>query len=243
MKRTALALALASLTAVPGMAADLPSRAPPPVFVPPPPLFTWTGFYIGGYGGYSFEGREKLTFQPARRGGARTASGKIKGGTGGGLVGYNYQFSRLVIGVEGEGGFDGEKATTTVKPTGAKAKLASDDLIARVRGRVGFAAGSLFPGGFFLGDALIFAAGGGSFLSEKDTFTGNGFGRNAVIGKKDRFGFNVGGGVDFAITTNWILRAEYIYDDFGKEKLAAGRNRYTSSLTDNTVRGAIEYKF
>ena len=26
-------------------AADLPSRAPPPVFLPPPPL--WTGFYLG----------------------------------------------------------------------------------------------------------------------------------------------------------------------------------------------------
>jgi len=29
-------------------AADLPSRAPPPVYVPPAPIFTWTGIYIGG---------------------------------------------------------------------------------------------------------------------------------------------------------------------------------------------------
>jgi outer membrane immunogenic protein len=39
------------------LAADLPVPPPPraPVaFVPPPPVFTWSGIYIGGNGGYSF---------------------------------------------------------------------------------------------------------------------------------------------------------------------------------------------
>ena len=35
-------------------AADLPSRAPPPVYVPPAPIFTWTGFYVGGQIGYGW---------------------------------------------------------------------------------------------------------------------------------------------------------------------------------------------
>jgi outer membrane immunogenic protein len=39
------------------LAADL-SVPPPPhapvAFVPPPPVFTWSGIYIGGNGGYSF---------------------------------------------------------------------------------------------------------------------------------------------------------------------------------------------
>jgi len=29
-------------------AADLPYRGPPPVYLPPPPIFTWTGIYLGG---------------------------------------------------------------------------------------------------------------------------------------------------------------------------------------------------
>jgi outer membrane immunogenic protein len=37
-----------------GFAADLPSRAPPPVYVPPAPIFTWTGVYIGGQIGYAW---------------------------------------------------------------------------------------------------------------------------------------------------------------------------------------------
>jgi hypothetical protein len=32
----------------------LPSRAPPPVYLPPPPIFTWTGIYIGGQIGYAW---------------------------------------------------------------------------------------------------------------------------------------------------------------------------------------------
>ena len=34
-------------------AADLPSRAPPPVYLPPPPIFTWTGVF-GGQVGYAW---------------------------------------------------------------------------------------------------------------------------------------------------------------------------------------------
>ena len=32
-------------------AADL---GPPPVYVPPPPIFTWTGLYLGGQIGYAW---------------------------------------------------------------------------------------------------------------------------------------------------------------------------------------------
>ena len=35
-------------------AADLPYRGPPPVYLPPPPIFTWSGLYIGGQVGYAW---------------------------------------------------------------------------------------------------------------------------------------------------------------------------------------------
>ncbi len=57
-----------ALTGSAALAADLPSRAPPPVYLPPPPLFTWTGIYIGGQvggawgtGGRSFTGFDAVT--------------------------------------------------------------------------------------------------------------------------------------------------------------------------------------
>ena len=35
--------------AAPALAADLPVKAPPPVL---PPMYNWSGFYIGGNGGW-----------------------------------------------------------------------------------------------------------------------------------------------------------------------------------------------
>ena len=51
---TAAFTALAAF-ATASLAADLPSRRAPPVYVPPPPpAFTWSGFYAGGNVGGGF---------------------------------------------------------------------------------------------------------------------------------------------------------------------------------------------
>src|SRR5580704_12086260 len=101
-------------------AADLPSRAPPPVYLPPPPIFTWTGIYIGGQVGYAwgtganrFDGFIDDAFVDTSLGGSPN------GVIGGGHVGFNYQIpgwnwfssSGVVIGLEGS--VDGTSLTNT----------------------------------------------------------------------------------------------------------------------------------
>jgi outer membrane immunogenic protein len=50
MKKLLTAIAALGLIGTPAFAADMAVKAPPPV-VAPAPVFSWTGFYIGGNAG------------------------------------------------------------------------------------------------------------------------------------------------------------------------------------------------
>jgi outer membrane immunogenic protein len=51
VKRLATAIAAIALIGTPAFAADMAVKAPPP---PPAPVFSWTGWYVGGNVGYSW---------------------------------------------------------------------------------------------------------------------------------------------------------------------------------------------
>jgi opacity protein-like surface antigen len=50
MKKPATAIAAIALIGTPAFAADMAVKAPPP---PPAPVYSWTGWYVGGNIGYS----------------------------------------------------------------------------------------------------------------------------------------------------------------------------------------------
>ncbi|MCI0466127.1 MAG: outer membrane beta-barrel protein [Beijerinckiaceae bacterium] len=102
------------------LAADLPARAPPPVYLPPPPP-TWTGLYVGLNAGYTWSNSNTVNTFTAnvfgnpilRPPGSATAfsissaalatarlPSRIDGFIGGGQFGYNYQFGSWVTGLE-----------------------------------------------------------------------------------------------------------------------------------------------
>ena len=95
--RPALAAAVLALASGPALAADLPSRkAPPPVaYVAPPPVFTWTGFYVGLNAGAAIDNTRYgwSPFSPDYRPGGVAFAG-------GAQAGYNWQTGPLVLGVE-----------------------------------------------------------------------------------------------------------------------------------------------
>lgn len=114
--RSASVISLA-LSAGLAIAADLPSKKGPPVYVPPPPL--WTGFYIGLNAGYAWsqDNSVGITTFPAvddptgnnpilatmAAGATSIFNAKTGGFIGGGQVGYNYQLAeKYVVGVEAD---------------------------------------------------------------------------------------------------------------------------------------------
>jgi len=52
-------------------------------------------------------------------------------------------------------------------------------------------------------------------------------------------GWTAGGGIEYAFTSNWTAKVEYLYVDFPSPNIAGG----TFKFTDNLIRGGINYKF
>ncbi len=133
MKRVVVGLAAAmSLFATGAMAADM---APRPYVKAPivDPVWSWTGFYIGGNAGYSWgRSRSDATFfntatgaviaPPA--GSIGSSSFDMNGAIAGAQLGYNWQSNNWVYGLEGdiqwsdEGGRGAFSCVGTVAPAG-----------------------------------------------------------------------------------------------------------------------------
>src|SRR6516165_361683 len=96
-------------------AADIPVKAP---YRPPPPVWSWTGFYIGANGGYGVANDDvtQTLFVPPPAGPTTFFSPlpstlAPKGGFGGGQIGFNWQTGAVVWGVEGD--YQGASQTST----------------------------------------------------------------------------------------------------------------------------------
>ena len=186
----ATALTTAGLSAA--SAADLPSQAPPPAPIIVAPIFTWTGFYVGGNLG---AGWRDSNDEPVILTGPGIPGG-LEGGilrfdnsddatfTGGGQIGYNYQIGSWVIGAEADiQGIDSGNNDAVFFPG------------------PGFAGGDFVPGEFEEGadwwgsvrlragvafDRFLVYATGGLAYTEDNT------------------GWAAGGGVEWALPVNWF---------------------------------------
>jgi opacity protein-like surface antigen len=128
---TRLIVAIATLAlAQMATAADLPRKAPA-YEPPPPPVYNWTGFYVGGNLGYGW-GDSSYSFSADNGAGQGLLNTGISGGItpragsfrttgiiGGGQLGYNWQFGKAwVAGIEADiaassVGGNGSPAATT----------------------------------------------------------------------------------------------------------------------------------
>jgi outer membrane immunogenic protein len=265
------AAALTIAGAVTAQAADLPTRkeAPAPVYVPPP--FTWTGFYVGvNIGGIWSSGGSSsnlvtpagFTFltvdEPGSLGGGK--SGVI----GGGQAGYNWQTGMFVLGVETD--FDGtslSRSGSFVGPsffnpiTGTPDFLTFNgtarlDWLGTTRGRVGFVA---TPDNrlMFYGTGGVAYGGGSANFSFFDSAIPGAIWTGSP--SSTRVGWTLGGGVEYAITYNITLKAEYLYYNLGNSNTVVSPSATAAldfpgvfatrrvSFDGSIFRAGVNYKF
>ena len=260
-------------------AADMAPRytkAPPMVA----PVLSWTGFYIGGNAGYSWgRGNSDISYFNTISGlpivppaGSITGAGyDMNGAIAGGQVGYNWQSSNWVFGLEADAQWSDEKGRAnylcaataipaagvclpalTFLPAGVTGTALTLDQhlewFGTVRGRVGVLATP---------QVLLYATGGLAYGSIKTTgtLTGfNGFGvAVAAVGSNSdiRLGWTVGAGIEGKIDSNWSAKLEYLYMDFDSFRsarfalaapVAVGANVDTS-FHDHVLRVGLNYTF
>jgi outer membrane immunogenic protein len=227
----AAAIAVLISAAGPAIAADLPVKAPAPVY-------SWTGFYLGAdIGGYG-AGQSATTNPfpspgfgaPAIIGAGVPGFGNLPtthdlGGAGAlGAIhaGYNWQVSNWVVGLEGDVALihrsvtDIESVFETFAPAPAfnMQVTANSQWLASMRGRVGWTAGSW----------LLYATGGAAWTSTSYTANATGTISGPVVlpgvaagvnFDETKTGWVVGTGFEWMLSPNWIVRAEYLHYDFG----------------------------
>ena len=215
-------------------AADLPVKAPPPVAA----VYNWSGFYAGlnaggtwgstdpGFGvlGPPPGGGDYFTFGVGSGPNATNVQvvGNSKfhnsGFTGGGQIGYNWQFGSLVTGVEWDFEYFNPKGSRTL--VGAYAgdgvpftftQSSSGSWLSTLRGRIGMAQNNWLL--YLTGGVAAAQLGFNSTFQDQETSPPRASGglASAVSISQTRYGAVGGAGFEYGFAPNWSVRAEYLY--------------------------------
>lgn len=216
MRKLVLSAAAAMLIVGPASAADLAVKAPPS----PAAIIAaaWDGLYIGGnlgYGSTSFEGTESNPL------GSATANQDASGVVGGFQIGYNKQFGTLVLGVESD------LNLTSMESTSADGVTAKLPWFGTTRARAGFL---LNPSWLLYGTA------------------GVAYGRAEVSGPGASFkfpsvGWAAGAGVQYALTPQWSIGAEYLHVELDGPSIDGGGASVSTKSNTDLGRATLNYKF
>jgi outer membrane immunogenic protein len=199
--------AMVALGAASASAADLSARKTMPYKAQPyAQAYNWSGFYLGVNGGGGWG-------DSASSGGFRALVG--------GTVGFNYQVSQAVFGLEGDIDWSDLRRNGSCAGFSCEAR---NNWLSTVRGRLGYAFDRVMPyvtGGVAFGDIKTSVAGIGDSSATKT-------------------GWTVGGGVEAAIAGPWTAKVEYLYVDLGSGNSPVGSSE---SFKTNIVRAGINYRF
>lgn len=212
-----------------------------------PAVYDWTGPYIGLQGGYGWGDNDVTAKANATEALAALVDsnpvtvnqGKgsigVDGFIGGLHAGYNWQSDSLVLGLEGDIEYADMDGSTRVLEDGDRAGKIKEqfDWLGSLRLRAGFAADrALFyaTGGLAVGGVeLSLYDNDGKFADNDDT----------------KWGWTLGGGVEYAFTDELSARIEYRYTDLGS--ISAGDadegGRGKADVDFHAVRAGLTWHF
>jgi outer membrane immunogenic protein len=185
--------------AAPALAADLAARpytkAPAPYVAP---IYDWSGFYIGANGGWG-ESHSCVDFLNAVGVAVAEGCGSRSGGLIGGQLGYRWQASQWVFGLEAQGDWAdlSNQRLSLVDPTFSTRTKTSG--IGLFTGQIGYAWNA----------SLLYFKGGAAVTDNRFSILNTASGVELVAASATRWGGTVGVGWEYGFAPNWSAGIEY----------------------------------
>jgi outer membrane immunogenic protein len=181
--------------AAPASAADLPVKAPPPMVVP---MYNWSGFYIGGNGGWA-ESHNCLDFVPVA--GAIVSDGcrDRSGGVAGGQIGYRWQSNQWVFGLEAQGNWADLSSSRLSLFDPTFSTRTKTDGIGLFTAQLGYAWNA----------TLLYVKGGAAVTNTELSILNTIGGAELASASATRWGGTVGVGLEYGFAPNWSAGIEY----------------------------------
>lgn len=223
MKKILIAIAAVVISSA-ANAADMPVKAPVYKAV----ASDWSGFYAGINGGYGWgsSSQHSNVIAPSRD--PSDGSYNLNGGFVGGTLGYNWQITNWLLGVEGDYAWSGIKGSTTCDlGTTCGTNIRS---FGTLRGRLGIVNGNW----------LVYGTGGWAFANVNAYDL-----HDPASGTAWRNGWAAGVGAEYKFSGPWSAKVEYIYMDFGTKSQFTNANHTPEDINvkANLIRAGINYRF
>jgi outer membrane immunogenic protein len=161
-----------------------------------------------------------------------TGSFDISGGLVGGTAGFNMQTGQIVWGLEGDIAWADIGGSSAAAACGTRCET-HIGWLGTVRGRLGYAIDRFLPyvtGGLAVGEVRTRIPGVG-----------------LADGNTTKAGWTIGGGAEFALTTNISAKAEYLYVDLGRVDCGApcapGGTPVHVKSNAHVVRAGLNFRF
>lgn len=191
---------------VPAAAPYTPAEPIPQVAAAAPNSVSWTGFYVGGFGGYGWSDRLRASLPGV--GAVSVSTDEVNGGFGGATAGYNWHLpgSQFVFGAEADVAGAGLSGGVSVLGVTGKSTV---NAFGSVTGRAGYV----------LEAALLYVKGGYAWANNKASVSFRDV--NLYSESKLHSGWTIGGGVEYRFAPNLSGKVEYMYADYGKRNYAS----------------------
>jgi outer membrane immunogenic protein len=205
-------------------------------------VHSWTGFYLGGHVGSSAGKMNVVTVLPTTDGDDSVYGGfnQILAGVHGG---YNYQLNNFVVGAEGDINHKSGSGTLL-----SRVQRPTSDWDGSIRARVGV---------LVTPQALVYGTAGFAFghfttpwheAPDERELTGGLNPEPLELLGGMRTGWTAGGGIEYALDSNWSARIDYRYTNWGSKGVLwssaedVDLTQSSSKLTETRVVTGLTYK-